>query len=128
VPVDVVSGEGHHMTRNKAIVERYMDAFERGDDDGVLACLTEVVEWDIPGAAKVSGKAAFRDEIHNPAFSGRPEITTTRLVEEGDVVVAEGRVRAHTAAGLAVNLVFCDVFELRDGLIRRLTSYLVVLK
>lgn len=32
-------------------------------------------------------------EIENEAFVGKPEITVTRLVEEADVVVAEGSVQ-----------------------------------
>jgi ketosteroid isomerase-like protein len=35
-------------------------------------------------------------------------------------------VRAPRADGTVVNLVFCDVFNLRDGKICRLVSYLVV--
>ena len=50
----------------------------------------------------------------------------TRLVEEGDVVVAEGTVRNALADGGALSLVFCDVFLMRDGLIRHLTSYLMM--
>jgi hypothetical protein len=39
--------------------------------------------------------------------------------------VAEGRVSPRRNDGTVLHLVFCDVFELRDGLIRRLTSYLM---
>jgi ketosteroid isomerase-like protein len=55
-------------------------------------------------------------------------IDVTRLVEENDVVVAEGTVRANRTDGTAVNLVFCDVFEMRHGKIRRLVSYLMQVK
>jgi hypothetical protein len=42
-------------------------------------------------------------------------------------VVAEGRVRARRAQGGELRAVFCDVFLLRGGLIRHLTSYLMEL-
>jgi len=61
-------------------------------------------------------------------FSGKPEITLTRLVEEGDVVVAEGSVRAGRTDGGVMNLVFCDVFEMRNAKIKKLTSYLMEIK
>ena len=48
----------------------------------------------MPGTFHLNGKAAFDREIENDAFTGRPVVTTTRLVEENDVVVAEGTVRA----------------------------------
>jgi uncharacterized protein len=113
------------VSPNNQTVDRYMEAFTRSDKPAVLACLTDDVEWVLPGAFHLHGKAQFEAEIVNPAFEPNPDITTTRTVEENDVVVAEGRVRAVKTDGTAVHLVFCDVFEMRGGLIRRLTSYLM---
>ncbi len=113
------------MTTNKQTVEAYMDAFRRSDHADVLACLTDDVEWYIPGAFRIVGKEAFDKEIENEAFTGRPDITTTRLTEENHVVIAEGTVRARKKDGEVLNIEFCDVFEMRDGKIRRLISYLM---
>ena len=49
------------------------------------------------------------------------------MTEEDDVVVAEGSVRAPRQDGTYIDLVFCDVFDMRDGKIRRLVSYLMEL-
>jgi len=49
------------------------------------------------------------------------------MVEEGDVVVAEGRVLGHRRDGRSFEAAFCDVFEMRDGLIARLIGYLTML-
>ena len=113
------------MSTNKDTVARYVEAFGRSDHAAVLACLTDDVEWIIPGAFHGRGKDAFDREIENPAFQGRPQIAVTRVIEEDDVVVAEGTVRARKSDGELVNLVFCDVFEMRDGLVRKLISYLM---
>jgi uncharacterized protein len=50
------------------------------------------------------------------------------MIEEGDVVVAEGSVRTHKRDGDALSLRFCDVFVMEAGKIRRLTSYLTDFK
>lgn len=113
------------MSPNKQTVQTYMDAFSATDHDGVLACLTDDVEWDIPGFFRVEGKEAFDREIENEAFVGRPIIRVTRMTEEGDVVVAEGTVRSQRKEGGVFDAVFCDVFEMRQGRIRKLTSYLM---
>lgn len=113
------------MTPNKETVQRYMDGFRTGDHALVLSCLTDDVEWVIPGAFHLRGKEAFDGEIENDAFVGRPTIEVTRLVEEGDVVVAEGTVRSARRDGGTLNAVFCDVFVMRDEKIGRLTSYLM---
>ena len=80
------------MTRNKQTVHRYMEAFRKSTHAEVLACLTDDVEWVLPGAFHLQGKEAFDREIENEAFVGRPAIDVTRLVEEDEVVVAEGSV------------------------------------
>src|SRR3979490_2626159 len=96
------------LSKNKQTVQAYMDAYGRSDHAEVLACLTDDVEWGIPGAFHLTGKAAFDKEIENDAFVGSPTIRVTRMSEEGDVVVAEGRVSTTKKDGGTMNLVFCD--------------------
>ena len=116
------------MTQNKRTIDRYMDGFRRSDHAAILSCLTDDVEWQIPGAFHARGKEAFDNEIENADFIGSPAITVTRLIEDGDVVVAEGSVRTQRRDGAFLNLAFCDVFEMRSGKIRRLVSYLMETK
>jgi uncharacterized protein len=113
------------MTHNKRTVESYMDGFRSTDRSQILACLTDDVEWEIPGAFHARGKEAFDKHIVDEGFVERPAITVTRLTEENDVVVAEGSVQTQRTDGTFVNLVFCDVFEMHDNRIRRLISYLM---
>ncbi|WP_353185257.1 nuclear transport factor 2 family protein [Parapedobacter lycopersici] len=113
------------ISRNKQVVMDYMDGFNAGDHQRILACLTDDVIWEMPGVYLHSGKAAFDKEIENDAFEGRPTIQVTRLVEESDVVVAEGTVQGKRKGGDSFNAVFCDVFHMHDGKIKRLTSYLM---
>ena len=116
------------MTPNKKTVDTYMDGFRRTDRPQILSCLTDDVEWLIPGAFHVRGKDEFATHIVDEGFAGHPEITVTRLIEEDDVVVAEGSVRAPRQDGSVMNLVFCDVFDMQNGKIQRLVSYLMETK
>jgi ketosteroid isomerase-like protein len=116
------------MSKNKQTVQKYMVAFGRTDHFDVLSCLTDDVVWDIPGAFHLEGKSAFDREIENDAFLGAPTIIVTRLTEENEIVVAEGTVRSARKDGGMLNAVFCDVFEMRDAKIHRLTSYLMEVK
>ena len=113
------------MSDNKLTIERYMEGFRRGDHAMILSCLTEDVEWVIPGMFHAQGKAAFDKEIENDAFVGRPVITITRTIEESDTVVAEGTVLATRRAGGDLRLVFCDVFLMQHAKVRKLISYLM---
>ena len=83
------------------------------------------VEWEIPGMFHVRGREAFDRESENEAFEGSPGITVTRLIEENDIVVAEGTVEARKRGGEPLNLRFCDVFTMQAGKVRHLVSYLM---
>ena len=116
------------MSENKKTVERYMDGFRQSDHEEILSCLTDDVEWDIPGMFHAVGKEEFDQEIENEAFVGSPTLTITRMTEENDVVIAEGTVRVKKREGRFLNAVFCDAFTMRDGKIKHLISYLMELK
>jgi ketosteroid isomerase-like protein len=116
------------MSRNKETVQKYMDAFARSDHAEILDCLTDDVEWVMPGAFHLTGKDAFDKEIENDAFVGSPTIDVTRMTEEADVVIAEGSVTAARRDGGMLNAVFCDVFIMKDAKVRHLTSYLMEVK
>ena len=113
------------MTQNQKTVDQYMDGFRRTDRAQILSCLTDDVEWLIPGMFHVRGKDDFAKHIVDDGFLGQPQITVSRMLEAGDVVVAEGSVRASKTDGSILSLVFCDVFDMRNGKIRRLISYLM---
>ncbi len=116
------------MTKNKRTVEKYMDGFRKSDHEQILSCLTDDIEWEMPGAFHLIGKEAFDKEIENEAFVGSPTISITRMTEENDVVIAEGTVRAQRKSGGFLSAVFCDVFVMQRGNIKRLITYLMEVK
>ncbi|MCZ4242834.1 nuclear transport factor 2 family protein [Pedobacter punctiformis] len=115
------------MSKNKETVTRYMEGFNATDHSKILSCLTDDVVWELPGVYLKTGKEAFDQEIENDDFIGPPEITVSRLTEENDIVIAEGAVKTKRKDGEGLNLVFCDVFEMENGLIKKLTSYLMTI-
>jgi uncharacterized protein len=116
------------MSENKNVVEKYMEGFNKSDHEMILSSLTDDIEWILPGGFHLKGKEEFDKEIENPAFEGKPSIVVNRMIEEKDVVIAEGTVRAKKKDAEFINLVFCDVFVMKKGLIKQLTSYLMEVK
>lgn len=111
------------MTENKKTVEKYIEGFNQGDHKKILECLTDEVVWVMPGFINLKGKEAFDKEIENDAFTGKPEIKLLRMTEENNIVIAEGTVKAHFKNGGILNAVFCDVFEMNNGKINKLSTY-----
>ncbi len=116
------------MSPNKQTVQKFMDGFNKFDHVEILSCLTDDVEWRMPGAFHIKGRVAFDKELENEAFIESPTINVTRMTEENDVVVAEGSVRSARPDCGTLNAVFCDVFVMCDAKIGHLTSYLMDVK
>lgn len=102
-----------------------MDGFRQTDRAQILSCLTDDVQWELPGAFNARGRDEFNQHIVSEGFVSNPKITVTRMTEENDVVVAEGAVQTEQKDGTVLHLAFCDVFVMQDAKIRQLTSYLV---
>lgn len=113
------------MTENQRTVERYLEGFRQDDHPAILSCLTDDVEWVVPGAFHLHGREAFSHEIVSEGFVPPPTIEVTRMLEVSDVVFAEGFVGTRRVDGTGMRLAMCDVFEMDGGRIRRLTSYIV---
>lgn len=111
--------------RKKEVVEEYMAAYRRTDHARILATLTDDVIWEMPGYFYHEGKAAFDKEIEPAEADGHPDIIVDRLIEEGDLVVAEGSVKAKLKGNRLIDAVFCDVFHFRGEKISKLTSYVM---
>lgn len=117
------------MTENKRTVETYLEGFRNHDHRVVLSCLTDDVEWEMAGCFHLYGKEQFDGEIENDdCFTGKPDIKCLRMVEENDIVIAEGTVSSQLKNGDPFHAVFCDVFEMNGGKIKKLTTYLMEVK
>ncbi len=114
------------MSVSQTTVRKYIEGFRQGDHSSILSCVTEDVIWEMPGVYSREGRGAFDTEIEHEDFIGRPEISLARLVEQDDVVVAEGTVRHRRTEGEPLHARFCDVFEMENGKIKHLTSYLMM--
>ena len=60
------------MTPNKRTIETYMDGFRKTDRSQILSCLTDDVEWVIPGAFHVRGKDDFAKHIVDEGLPATP--------------------------------------------------------
>lgn len=116
-----------------ALVRRYYDAFNADDTEAMLACLAEDVRHDVNQGGVRMGKAAFREFLAH-----MDRCYCERL---SDVVIMTEATGAHAAATFTVHgtykaddeglppasgqtyvLPAGTFFELRDGLIARVTT------
>lgn len=117
-----------------ALIRRYYEAFNKGDSEAMIACLTEDVIHDVNQGERRSGKDKFR------AFSARMDHHYKERLENIAVMVSKDGTRAaaefnvhgkylNTDAGLpeakgqTYVLPAGTFFAIRDGKIARVTTY-----
>ncbi|MGC1836858.1 MAG: nuclear transport factor 2 family protein, partial [Candidatus Acidiferrales bacterium] len=108
------------MSGNKDVIGAYF-ASTGTEYSRLLADDIELVEWAEgvpPSGVRTRGKAAFVENRGNREF----QTQLTRITEENNVVVVEGMARGAKKEGGFWMVQFCDVFELEDGKVKKLTS------
>lgn len=117
-----------------ALIERYYAAFNAGDNDAMLACLTEDVAHDINQGGRQSGKAAFRDFLTHMDRCYRERLTDIVVMTSPDGARAAAEFVVHgaylatdeglpPATGQTYVLPAGAFFEIRGGLIARVSVY-----
>ena len=112
---------------SKQLVETYLDGFRANDHDKILDCLSDDVEWTVFGHFYLTGKEAYGNAIEGPGFVGPPQLEVVRMVEEGNIVMAELLGWAPQEAGEPVRLSMAEVFVIRDGKIAERRAWVIPL-
>ena len=108
-----------------SVVRRYFDAVDAEDVDTLRHLLHPDVALTACGSRPRRGSEAVIDLFGRiferfPVHSDRP----TRLICDGNTVVAEIHFEGRSATGVDVSFEAVDVFDIVDGRIVRLTQWL----
>ena len=120
--------------QTEALVRRYYDAFNRGDTEGMLACLSDTVVHDVNQGMRRPGKAAFRAFCGHMARCYRERLTDIAVMTtpDGSRAAAEFNVEGTyletdeglpPADGQTYVLPAGTFFAVENGQITRITTY-----
>lgn len=115
-------------------VKRYFEAFNAGDVDGMLACLSDDVEHHVNEGKIRTGKAAFRDFCAHMSRCYKETLTDMVIFDAqggtraaAEYVVNGTYLKTDTglpeARGQTYRLPAGSFFSLQDGRITRVTTY-----
>lgn len=115
------------MSANKRLVEKYLMTTDKLRLGELLANDVEWVEWADGVAA--SGAVTRGKEAHIKNY-GDDELRNEihRLTEEGNVVVAEGTAHVTKRDGARLSVRYVDIFEVKDGKVKRKSSFGALIK
>jgi ketosteroid isomerase-like protein len=113
-----------------ALLRRFGKAFNRGDVEGILDCVTEDFEWIMaegptpPDGCVVRGKAEMSEALARRAQQV-PEIrfSETEVFAAAERVVGIFRAQGRYASGEALDVRGCDIYVIRDGKIAQKNSF-----
>ncbi|WP_017462311.1 ketosteroid isomerase-related protein [Dyella ginsengisoli] len=117
-----------------ALIQRYYAAFNAGDWEAMLACLTDDVAHDLNQGGREHGREAFRAFLArmNRCYAERLEKIVVMAAADGTRAAAEYEVHGSYLAddeglppahGQRYVLPGGAFFDLRDGRISRVTNY-----
>lgn len=113
-----------------ALLRRFGKAFNRGDIDGILACVTDDFEWrlaagpDAPDGKVVRGKEAVRAALEDRDREiAEMRFSETEVTVSGDRIFGTFRATGRTRDGRAIDRRGLDIYRVRDGKIALKDSY-----
>ena len=126
--------ESKSRIETAALVRRYFDAFNAGDGEGMLACLTDDVILDVNQGERHTGKEKFRDFNARMTHHYRERLDGIAVMvsKDGARAAAEFNVNGTyletdsglpAAKGQTYVLPAGTFFAIRDGKIARVTTY-----
>lgn len=117
-----------------ALLARYYDGFNRGDNQAMLACLSEDIAHDINQGWRQSGKGAFREFLAHMDRCYSEKLSDIVLMASDDGTRASAEFVVHgkylatdeglpEAAGQTYVLPAGAFFDLANGAITRVSVY-----
>lgn len=122
------------MSPSRALIERYYEAFNRGDWEVMLGCLTDDVAHDINQGHRESGRDTFRRFLDRMNRCYREQLRDVVLMISDDGTRAAAEYVVHgeyladdeglpPARGQRYVLPGGAFFAIRDGRIARVSNY-----
>ena len=126
--------ESKTRSETAALIRRYFEAFNGGDSDAMLACLTDDVIHDVNQGERRTGKDKFHafNARMTHHYQERLENITVMVSKDGARAAAEFNVNGKylatdsglpEASGQTYMLPGGTFFVIRDGKIARVTTY-----
>lgn len=118
----------------RALIDRYFDACNAGDHDGMLACVADDLTHDAGEQGREIGKDKFRWYLGMRAGHFREQVSdlVVMVAAGGGRAAAEFTLRGNyvstrqgfpEASGQSYSLLAGVFFEIDDGLMSRITEY-----
>lgn len=114
---------------NRKILQDFLDKFDKGDIEGILSHMTDDVQWHILEDRLMAGKEAVRTFLIDNQDMKIVSATRDHFIVEGDRATVGGEaVCRNTTNGDAFDMYYCDVYQLQNGKVKDMVTYIIIKK
>jgi len=114
-----------------AVLKKFGKAFNSGDVNSILECVTDDFEWilnsgsEVPHGRLIKGREAVARALAERMREFKSmRFFDTELIYADEHVIGAFRLQATRADGSSIDARGCDIYAFRDGRIARKDSYL----
>lgn len=116
---------------NKKLIQGLFDGVSNGNPEAFLSKLADDVQITIIGTTKYSGTYNGKQEVVEKLLAPLGTqledgivITPSNFIADGDTVAMEATGKSTTKDGKSYDNTYCQVFQVADGKVQRMTEYL----
>lgn len=124
-----MGNEDTTSTKTRAVIERFLEAINAGDQESVLACLAPDMHFWMPGSTEIHGHFDGIDEFTQVSLgvferlSEQIVLTVDNLIIGGEYAAGQARGTARTKKGEPYNNNYCFIWRVQNGRITEMTEY-----
>ena len=115
------------LATNKEILEKANAAIVAGMNEEFLTYCAEDTRWTFVGDRTLQGKEAVLNYM-TQNYIQPPRFNVTKLVEDGDMLVAVGEILIKDEKGIDAKHQYCDIWRFENGLMAELTAFVIKAK
>jgi hypothetical protein len=115
------------MTAQTAFLEKFNNAFAKGDTNFIATQVTDDIVWDMVGEFTIEGKDAFKKSLQQMEGVKTLDMQILNTISVGPSASVNGTMKVKEPSGNIKSFGFCDVYEFNseENKIRKMTSYVL---
>ena len=111
--------------KNKKIVKQIIELFTGNNQDLYSEYLTENIKWNIVGMPLICGKSQFIKTVKSLELENFSLSRIKNIISEKEFVVVESVGSVNAQTNNSVLQVYCDIYQIKDGKVCKLTTYII---
>ncbi len=110
---------------NKQVIQQIVEAFDKNDTKTVLDMMTDDIEWTMIGDRTITGKVAMREWFSKTEDMKMAYSTKNNIIIEERLAAVNGEVSCKGKDGITFHMYYCDIYELENDQVKKMTSYII---